>query len=165
MYKVLFVCTGNICRSPTAEGVFRQMIENKGLEDEIFVDSAGTGSWHEGNPPDMRSIDTALNNGVDISSLRARSVIRDDFKDFDLIIALDRTHLKALEAMRPALSRAHERAVLSLMMRFAQDYETDDVPDPYFGEKGFQSVIDMINSACEGLLKYLEEEKGDAGRK
>ncbi len=163
MYKVLFVCTGNICRSPTAEGVFRQIVGHAGLGDVISVDSAGIGSWHVGDPPDARAVETALNNGVDIRSLRARKVVRDDFKDFDLIIALDSTHLRALEEMRPGFSPDHDRAVLELMMRFAPQYGTDDVPDPYYGgQKGFQNVFDMIKSACEGLLNHIRE-RMDAG--
>ena len=163
MYKVLFVCTGNICRSPTAEGVFRQIVGHAGLGDVISVDSAGISGWHAGEPPDARAADTALKNGVDIGSLRARKVVRDDFKDFDLIIALDSTHFRALEEMRPGFSPEHDRAVLDLMMRFAPQYGTEDVPDPYYGGKeGFQNVFNMIESACEGLLNYIREQ-GYAG--
>lgn len=165
MYKVLFVCTGNICRSPTAEGVFRKLLENEGLGDVISSDSAGISDWHAGSPPDARAAEAAWHNGVDISPLRARPVTRDDFRDFDLIIALDRTHLRALESMRPGFSPEHDRAVLELMMRFAPQYGTEDVPDPYYGGKeGFQNVFDMIKSASEGLLTHIKE-KYHAGRK
>lgn len=157
MYKVLFVCTGNICRSPTAEGVFRKLIEKAGLGDKIAVDSAGISSWHEGRQPDARSVETAFNNGVDISALRARRVVRDDFQDFDLIIALDQTHLKALNAMRPGFSPAHNKAELELMMGFAPGYGLSDVPDPYYGgQEGFQTVFKMIRDACENLLSIVQ---------
>lgn len=159
MYKVLFVCTGNICRSPTAEGVFRQMVENAGLGNEISVDSAGIGDWHEGQNPDARAVKTARDNGVDISALRARKIVRDDFAVFDRIIALDRTHLRALEEMRPAFSAAHDRAVLELMMSFAPAYGQSDVPDPYYGGvDGFQRVFTMIRDACAGLLNDIRRD-------
>lgn len=153
MIKVLFVCTGNICRSPTAEGIFRSLVENDGKAEDITVDSAGVSGWHEGQCPDMRAIQTAQDNGLDISGLCARRVIRDDFKDFDLIIALDRSHLEALKEMRPQFSPAHEKAELRLMMDFAPQFKTKDVPDPYYGgAKGFQNVFEMIYAACENLL-------------
>ncbi len=158
MFKVLFVCTGNICRSPTAEGVFKQLVEKAGLGDEILVDSAGISGWHAGDPPDARAVETALDNGVDIRSLRARKVVRDDFKDFDLIVALDSSHLAALEEMRPAFSPDHDRAGLELMMRFAPRFGLKDVPDPYYGgNEGFQNVFGMIESACRGLLDHIRK--------
>lgn len=163
MYKVLFVCTGNICRSPTAEGVFRNKVEHAGLGDVVSVDSAGIEGWHAGEPPDARTVETAMENGVDISSLRARKFVRDDFKDFDLIVGLDSTHLRALEKMRPEGSPEHDRAVLDLMMRYAPQFGTDDVPDPFYGGKeGFQNVFDMIESASESLLNHIREQ-GYAG--
>ncbi len=158
MYKVLFVCTGNICRSPTAEGVFRQLVENAGLGDDISADSAGIRAWHVGGPPDARAVAAASDNGLDISSLCARQVVRDDFRDFDLIVALDQGHLKALEEMRPGFSPEHERAALVLMMDFAPQYGIKDVPDPYYGgNEGFQTVFDMIKSASEALLEHIRE--------
>lgn len=159
MYKVLFVCTGNICRSPTAEGVFRRLADDAGRGADVFADSAGISAWHAGSAPDARAVETALYNGVDISALRARQVIRDDFKDFDLIIALDQSHLRALEEMRPAFSPAHERAALRLMMDFAPEYAVKDVPDPYYGgQEGFQNVFNMIKSACQNLLNSISPE-------
>lgn len=159
MYKVLFVCTGNICRSPTAEGVFRKLADDAGRGAEFFVDSAGISSWHAGSPPDTRAVEAALYNGVDISALRARQVVRDDFKDFDLIIALDQSHMRALEGMRPGFSPAHERAALKLMMDFAPEFGLKDVPDPYYGGKeGFQNVFNMIESACHNLLNSFSPE-------
>ncbi len=159
MYKVLFVCTGNICRSPTAEGVFRKLADDAGKGEAFFADSAGISGWHAGSAPDARAVEAALYNGVDISALRARQVVRDDFKDFDLIVALDQSHLKALEGMRPGFSPAHERAALKLMMDFAPEYGITDVPDPYYGGKeGFQNVFNMIESACRNLLNSISPE-------
>ncbi|HBO59974.1 MAG TPA: protein-tyrosine-phosphatase [Alphaproteobacteria bacterium] len=157
MYKVLFVCTGNICRSPTAEGVFRQMVENAGLQRAVTVDSAGISSWHAGQSPDSRAVETALKNGVDISSLRARKVVRDDFQNFDLIIALDASHLQVLEKLRR--ESAQSKAELKLLMKdYAPETGFTDVPDPYYGGyDGFQSVFDLIRAACTNVLASVRE--------
>lgn len=153
MYKVLFVCTGNICRSPTAHGVFEHLVKEEGLSSKIYVDSAGTGSWHEGALPDPRAMETALKNGIDISSQRARQVRESDMTDFDLIIALDRSHYQALKPFCKDLKK------LRLMMEFAPEYKTEDVPDPYYGGKeGFQNVFDMVHSSCRGLLSHIKQE-------
>lgn len=157
MYKVLFVCTGNICRSPTAEGVFRQMVKSAGLGNDVSVDSAGISSWHAGQSPDSRAVETALKNGVDISSLRARKVVRDDFQHFDLIIALDTSHLQVLEKLRR--ESAQGKAELKLLMRdYAPETGFTDVPDPYYGGcDGFQSVFELIRGACANLLSSVRE--------
>ncbi len=139
--RVLFVCLGNICRSPTAEGVFRSMLS---AEDAIETDSAGTGGWHIGNPPDPRAIEAAAVRGIDISDLRARQATPDDFQRFDLILAMDRSNLSDLKAMRPDGARAD----LRLMLRDAE------VPDPYY-EGGFGPVFTMLEDASRTLLAEL----------
>lgn len=144
--RVLFVCLGNICRSPTAEGVFRAMLSP---EDNIGVDSAGTGAWHVGNPPDGRAIEEAARRGNDISGLRARQVSAADFHDFDLILAMDRSNLADLERLRPADSRADVRLFLSYG-------PGGEVPDPYY-EGGFDRAYDLIEQASRGLLSALRD--------
>jgi protein-tyrosine phosphatase len=139
--RVLFVCLGNICRSPTAEGVFRSMLS---AGDAIETDSAGTGGWHIGNPPDPRAIEAAAARGIDISSLRARQATPDDFHRFDLILAMDRSNLADLEVIRPKDARAD----LRLMLRDAE------VPDPYY-EGGFGPVFTMLEDASRTLLAEL----------
>ena len=153
MFRVLFVCTGNICRSPTAEGVFRVLVDARGLAGRIETDSAGTGAWHTGAPPDERSQETALRRGVDIGGQRARSIQPGDFGHFDLILAMDRGHYRSLAAASPADRMDRVR----LFMDYAAEYGTDDVPDPYFGEgDGFDRVFDMIESGAMGLLEDIE---------
>lgn len=163
MFKVLFVCTGNICRSPTAHGIFDQMVKNKGLDDVVGVDSAAIISYHQGQAPDDRAIRTALKNGVDIRSLRARKVNESDFSNFDLIVAMAEDHYEALSVMQERFT--HKKAVLCKMMDFAPQYHTNDVPDPYYGSgDGFQTVFDMVYTACEGLLNHIEKDILNASR-
>lgn len=151
--KVLFVCTGNICRSPTAEGVFRHMVEKAGLGQHITADSAGTHGYHIGDPPDPRSCAAAAARGFDLSALRARKVTARDFQDFDLILAMDRSHFAHLEAMRPKGARAD----LKLYLDFHPDSRTKDVPDPYYGgPEGFAQVLDMIEAASKKLLAHAK---------
>jgi protein-tyrosine phosphatase len=150
-FRVLFVCTGNICRSPTAEGVLRHLAQDSGIP--IHVESAGTGDWHVGQPPDERAQHHAKGRGYDLSAQRARQVRLRDFEDFDLIVAMDRGHLAALERQCP---REH-RAKLRLLV------EGRDVPDPYYGgPDGFERVLDMVEAGCRGLLAELRHSIGKA---
>lgn len=149
MVKVLFVCTGNICRSPTAEGVFRARIEAAGLGNAVFADSAGTHGYHVGDPPDPRSVRAALTRGVDIAGLRARRTTTADFHRFDLILAMDKGHLHALQLAAPPTPRAEIRLFLDYA---AAPFTGGEVPDPYYGDgDGFEHVLDMTESAADGL--------------
>jgi protein-tyrosine phosphatase len=150
---VLLVCLGNICRSPTAEGVFRTVLkEYPSLC--VEVDSAGMANYHVGEPPDLRSQSAALLRGVDISGLRARQVTLRDFSDFDLLLAMDRDNLRALEAMRPRASRA----TLQLFLDYAPQQPCREVPDPYYGGAStFEQVLDLTAAASRGLLDVLQE--------
>jgi protein-tyrosine phosphatase len=143
--RVLFVCTGNICRSPTAEGVFRHLVEREGLSHAIETESAGIGNWHVGDPPDPRACSAARARGYDLDRLRASQVTANDFERFDLLIAMDRTHLRDLERMRPAAARGRARLFLDR-----------DVPDPYYGtEDDFGRVLDMIEAGAAALLAEI----------
>ncbi len=146
--RVLFVCLGNICRSPTAEGVFRQRLQQAELLDVVMVDSAGTGDWHVGKAPDPRSSEAALRRGYDLSNLRARQVVVADFDRFDLILAMDQANLVCLQSLRPQ----GRGAELDLFLRRYQ-LALDEVPDPYYGgADGFERVLDLIEQASDGLL-------------
>jgi protein-tyrosine phosphatase len=152
--RVLFVCLGNICRSPTAEGVLRHLAAQAGPRLKIEIDSAGTADYHIGAPPDLRSRRAASRRGIDISGLRARQVTEDDFVRFDLILAMDRENLRELEAMKPANSRAS----LKLFLEYAPDLNLRDVPDPYYRDAGaFEEVLDLTTAASRGLLASLEK--------
>jgi protein-tyrosine phosphatase len=147
--RILFVCMGNICRSPTAEGVFRRLVAERAPGVEIEVDSAGTHDYHVGDPPDPRSIAAAARRGVDLRQLRARSVRDEDFERFDLIIAMDRLNRETLLERSPAPFRERIR----LFMEFAGENEVEDVPDPYYGGAlGFERVLDLAEEAAAGLL-------------
>jgi protein-tyrosine phosphatase len=151
---VLFVCLGNICRSPTAEGVLRDLLRQSAPELEVEVDSAGTADYHIGEPPDLRSQRAALARGIDLSMLRARQVAPRDFARFDLILAMDRQNLRILEAMRPAGSRARIR----LFLEYAVQPVRAEVPDPYEGDaRGFEEVLDLCTAAARGLVIALQE--------
>lgn len=153
MYRVLFVCTGNICRSPTAEGVFRSLVEARGLGARIEADSAGTGAWHVGAAPDPRSQETARGRGIDLSDQQARVVTADDYDRFDLLLAMDRSHYAHLRQACPP-GRAER---VKLLMDYAPGLGVQDVPDPYYGAgDGFARVFDMIESASTALLAEIE---------
>ena len=151
--KVLFVCTGNICRSPSAEGVLRHMSARAGYADRMEIDSCGIGGWHVGEPPDRRSQEHAQRRGYDLSDQRARKVRQEDFERFDHILAMDGTHLADLQAMAPN----HALEKVRLFMEFAPDQPTIDVPDPYYGgANGFEQVLDLVEAGCRGLMREAE---------
>lgn len=152
MTRILFVCMGNICRSPTAEAVTSKFILNSRLESIIKVDSAGTHGYHIGEPPDPRSREAALKRGIDLSGLRARKVVPEDFERFDLLLAMDHVNLALLKRS----ARPEHHAKLGLFMSYASRFDTDDVPDPYYGgEQGFELVLDMAEDAARGLIEAL----------
>lgn len=152
--KVLFVCMGNICRSPTAEGVFRQLIEQHGLTHRVTTDSAGTHAYHIGEPPDQRAQATALSRGLDISDLRARRVAVDDFDEFDYVLAMDSENYSLLFEQCPDTYREK----LNLFLNFAPELNITEVPDPYYGGKrGFENVFDMVEAASEGLIAEIKQ--------
>jgi len=149
--SVLFVCLGNICRSPLAESVFRQLVHEEKLEDRFAIDSAGTGAWHVGEPPDERSIAVARANGVTLEG-RARRVRPEDLQRFDVVVAMDRENLRDLQL----LAANGARARVHLLREFDPEGGGDEVPDPYFGgAKGFEDVYRMVRRSCEGLLQEL----------
>jgi protein-tyrosine phosphatase len=152
--KVLFVCMGNICRSPTAHGVFRQLVRAEGLADVIEIDSAGTHGYHVDAPPDRRAIETAARRGVELKDLRARRAIAEDFLVFDYILAMDQDNYLDLCAMCPP---GMERK-LQLFMDFAPELRMREVPDPYYGGPGgFETVFDMVEAAAKGLLADIRK--------
>lgn len=157
MTQVLFVCMGNICRSPTAEGIFREKLRAAGLADAIQIDSAGTHDYHIGKPPDSRSQAAALARGVDISDLRARQVDSYDFEAFSHILAMDEANLEWLKAQAPKPAQSRLEPLLKYRQR--QGPGERWVPDPYFGSgDGFARVFDLIDEAAEGLLAALREQ-------
>ncbi len=152
--KILFVCLGNICRSPTAEGVFREVAAREAPELTLQVDSAGTAEYHVGSAPDPRTRAAALRRGYDLSALRARVVEPPDFEHFDLILAMDRENLSDLRRRAPP--GAHGR--VRLFLEFAPELGAADVPDPYYGgPNGFEEVLDLVEAAARGLLQYVRD--------
>jgi len=151
---------GNICRSPLAEGVFRAAVARAGLAQRIRIDSAGTGDWHVGEPPDRRAIASAKERGYDLANQRARQVQRGDFSRFDWVLAMDRTNLRALQALRPTTCVGH----LGLFLAFAPHLGIVEVPDPYYGSaREFDRVLDLIEQGSDALLQHVVE-RLDAAR-
>lgn len=154
--KVLFVCLGNICRSPTAEGIFNKLVVDSGLAKRIHIDSAGTAGWHQGRAPDPRTIAAAKLRNIDLSVLRARAVTSSDFQEFDYILAMDEENLAHLESLKPDNYSGH----LGLFLSFGSQTKYLEVPDPYYGGKeGFELVLDLIEDAAVGLLASIQKNK------
>ncbi len=151
--RVLFVCLGNICRSPLAEGVLRALAEKKGLAPALEVDSAGTGAWHIGDPPDRRSIEAARRHGIDISELRGRQVRPEDFRNFDLILGMDENKVRTLKRLAPEGAAEKVR----LFLDYASG-RSEDVPDPYYeGPEAFEALYQMLDAGCSSLLVRFGE--------
>ena len=154
-YAILFVCMGNICRSPTADGVFRQKVADHGLGQQVRVDSAGTHNYHPGSPPDGRAQAAAARRGYDLSALRARQVQAADYAAFDLILVMDQDNLAVLQENCPP---EHQHK-LRLLTEFCQVHKASVVPDPYYGgADGFEQVLDLVEDACEGLLAHVRSQ-------
>jgi protein-tyrosine phosphatase len=155
MMRILFVCMGNICRSPTAEGVFRRLVAERAPHLGLEIDSAGTHDYHVGDPPDSRAVAAAARRGIDLRGLRARHVADEDFAYFDLIVAMDRLNRATLLERSP--EEFHGR--IRLFMEFAGRSEVDDVPDPYYGGPlGFEQVLDLAEEAAAGLLEKVMQQ-------
>jgi protein-tyrosine phosphatase len=150
--RILFVCMGNICRSPTAEGVFRKLVQERAPHLQVEIDSAGTHAYHVGEPPDRRAIAAAARRGIDLSGLRARMVDEADFEGYDLLVAMDQLNREVLLDRSPDEYRERVR----LMLEFAPSVDVEDVPDPYYGGPvGFEHVLDLVEEASKGLLDEL----------
>lgn len=152
--SVLFVCLGNICRSPTAEGVFRKKVAEAGLAHLIHIDSAGTADWHRGKAPDARTVSAAAARSFDLSALRARQVVAADLHQFDYVLAMDEANLADIHS----LSATAYPAQTGLFLRYSQQNNYSEVPDPYYGgEDGFSLVLDLVEEAAEGLLAHIRQ--------
>jgi len=155
--RVLFVCMGNICRSPTAQGVFETLVEREGLSDVVVIDSAGTHAFHVGEPPDERAREAASRRGIDLSRQRARRVAAEDFGAWDYILAMDEDNLALLHGQCPS----EHRETIRLFLEFAPDAGEREVPDPYYGgATGFERVLDLVESASEGLIADIRRRLG-----
>ncbi|MEZ5473247.1 MAG: low molecular weight protein-tyrosine-phosphatase [Marinicella sp.] len=153
--KILFVCMGNICRSPTAEAVFTRLVKDKGVAKEFVIDSAGTLSYHVGSKPDRRSMQAAQKRGLTMDHLRARQITAEDFDKFDWLVVMDFDNQQTLQSMFPLLP---QDKVVS-MMQYAPDSGYDEVPDPYYGQgDGFELVLDLLEQACDGFYEFLNQQ-------
>lgn len=154
--SVLFVCLGNICRSPTAHGIFEKLVEQNDLQDQIEIDSAGTGDWHIGKSPDGRAQSYAQKRGYDLSHLRARQISPSDFADFDYILAMDEQNLADIQQMQPEGYSGHISLFLDFLKGGQEGQEGQEVPDPYYGgDQGFELVLDMVEQASSNLLDHI----------
>lgn len=154
-FRLLFVCMGNICRSPAAEGVMIHRVREAGLTDRVHIDSAGTGGWHAGNQADPRMRKHAQRRGYSLDSI-ARQVRTKDFEEFDLILVMDRQNLSEIRPFNPDGKLMHK---VKLFCEFAADREETEVPDPYYGgEQGFEQVLDIVENGCDGLIEMLKNE-------
>ena len=152
--RILFVCLGNICRSPTAEGVMRSLLREEGMEREVQIDSAGTGAWHVGSAPDSRAAEAAQARGITLEGA-ARTVTDEDFEEFDLLIAMDRENMAVLRRLAPS-EEARDKVHLLREFDPASNTADLDVPDPYYGAPdGFDQVLDLVHAACQGLLEDI----------
>jgi low molecular weight protein-tyrosine phosphatase len=153
--RLLFVCLGNICRSPTAAGTMRALVQQAGLDCQVTVDSAGTGGWHVGEPPDGRATAAARARGIELNGV-AREVTRTDFDDFDLVLAMDRANLRALRRLAPSDAAREKVRLLREFDPVSAGAAELDVPDPYYGGAGgFDEVLDLVQAACAGLLEHI----------
>ena len=156
--SVLFCCMGNICRSPTAEAVFRAKVEEAGLAHQILIDSVGTHDYHIGAPPDLRTQRAAKQRGYDLSSLRGRQIEVADFSRFDYVLAMDNANMEILQRLCPRTQRERPGFFLGLFLQYAQSHQETEVPDPYYGgEGGFENVLDMVEDAATGLLLHIQK--------
>jgi len=152
--KVIFVCMGNICRSPTAHGVFQALVDEQGLGDIIKVESAGTHGYHIGSAPDLRAQACAKKSDVDLSSLRARQFCSEDFNDFTYVIGMDKDNLRDMLAIAPD----EYPATVALLLEYSDKYTQDEIPDPYYGDDGFDLVFDMVKDGAVGLLRHIRQQ-------
>ena len=152
--KILFVCLGNICRSPAAEGIFKQKIKDRDLENHFIVDSAGTGGWHVGNLPDPRMCESALSRGIELTS-RSRKIAENDLYEFDQILVMDNDNLHAVKSLiQDKLNPVHSK--IELILTYSKNSQLDEVPDPYYGsQNGYNMVLDLLDDAIDGLIDSL----------